>query len=164
MDRFVSHFTNRLDAKGRVSIPAPFRAVLLRDEYEGLYVYRSMFADTLDCGGNALLSEIDAIVTSLPRFSPERDAMSAQLYGQSTVLKIDGEGRVILTEALKEHVFITTEVTFVGQGHKFQIWEPSRFRAHLDEARVLVRDRYRQLASGQAASDPPPLRPPGARD
>lgn len=164
LDRFVSHFTNRLDAKGRVSIPASFRAVMSRDGFEGLYVYPSLYSETLDCGGHALLSEIDALLAPLSPYSEDRDAFAATLYGESEVLKVDGEGRVILTETLKAHASITGEVTFVGQGHKFQIWEPSRFRVHLAEARNRVRDRRTQLGSGQAAPVDPSPRPPGARD
>ncbi len=164
MDRFVSHFTNRLDAKGRVSIPASFRAVLARDGFDGLYVYPSLYSDALDCGGNALLGEIDALLAPLSPYSEERDAYAATLYGESEILKIDGEGRVILTEAMKGRLAVKGEVTFVGQGHKFQIWEPGRFRAHLDEARDRVRALRRQLSSGQAAPLAPSPPPPGARD
>jgi MraZ protein len=164
LDRFVSHFTNRLDAKGRVSIPASFRAVLARDGFEGLYVYPSLYSDALDCGGNALLSEIDALLAPLSPYSEERDAYSAALYGESEVLKIDGEGRVILTDTMKARIFVSHEATFVGQGHKFQIWEPGRFRAHLAEARNRVRDLRKQLSSGQAATGVLSPQPPGARD
>ena len=164
MDRFVSQFTNRLDAKGRVSIPASFRAVLARDGHEGLYVYPSLYAEALDCGGNALLQEIDALVAPLPPYSEERDALDIALYGESEVLKIDGEGRVILTETMKRHTGITTEATFVGGGQsKFQIWEPGRFQARREEAKSRVRDLRRRLGSGPAATTTPP-QPPGARD
>lgn len=164
MDRFVSHYTNRLDSKGRVSIPASFRAVLARDGFEGLYVYPSLYSEALDCGGHALLSEIDALLAPLSPYSEERDAYAATLYGESEVLKIDGEGRVILTDGMKARVSIANEVTFVGQGHKFQIWEPGRFRAHLEEARNRVRDLRKQLSSGHAAAGALSPQPPGARD
>ena len=62
LDRFVSHFTNKLDAKGRVSIPASFRSVLARDGFEGLYVHPSLDIEALDCGGNALLRDIDGLL------------------------------------------------------------------------------------------------------
>ena len=61
MDRFVSHYVLRLDAKGRVSVPASFRAVLARDGFDGLYCYPALDRPALDAGGNALLSEIDAL-------------------------------------------------------------------------------------------------------
>ncbi|HET9904037.1 MAG TPA: division/cell wall cluster transcriptional repressor MraZ [Xanthobacteraceae bacterium] len=147
MDRFVSNFTLRLDAKGRVSIPAPFRAVLARDGFEGLYCYPSFDRPALDCGGNALLAEIEALMARFPPYSDERDQFSAALYGTSETLKMDGEGRVILTDGLKQHAGITEAASFVGLGHKFQIWEPGRLRQHLAEATEKVRSLKRALGS-----------------
>src|SRR6202162_668856 len=116
MDRFVSHYTLRVDAKGRVSIPAAFRAVLARDGFEGLYCYRTLDRPALDAGGNALLADIEALIALFPPYSEEREQFSAALYGTSEVLKIDGEGRVILTEALKSHAGIVDAVAFAGLG------------------------------------------------
>jgi MraZ protein len=154
MDRFVSHFTLRLDAKGRVSIPAPYRSVLARDGFPGLYCYPALDRPALDAGGNALLAEIEALITRFPPYSEEREQFAAALYGTSEVLKIDGEGRTILSEPLKTHAGINDEVAFAGLGHKFQIWEPGRFRAELAEATEKVRALKRQLGSRVAAVDP----------
>jgi MraZ protein len=154
MDRFVSNFSLRLDAKGRVSIPAPYRAVLARDGFDGLYCYPSLDRPALDAGGNALLAEIDALIARFPPYSDEREDLLAALYGTSETIKIDGEGRVILSEALKSHADIKDAVAFVGLGHKFQIWEPERFRAQLAEATGKVRALKKQLGSRVAAEDP----------
>jgi MraZ protein len=154
MDRFVSNHALRLDAKGRVSIPASFRAVLARDGFEGLYCYPTLDAPALDAGGNGLLAEIEALIGRFAPYSQEREEFSAALYGTSEVLKIDGEGRVMLTEPLKTHAGITDAVAFVGLGQKFQIWEPSRFRAQLAEATEKVRALKRQLGSQVAAQGP----------
>ncbi len=154
MDRFVSHYTLRLDAKGRVSIPAAFRSVLARDGFEGLYCYRTLDRPALDAGGNALLADIEALIALFPPYSEEREQFSAALYGSSEVLKVDGEGRVILTEALKSHAGIADAVAFAGLGHKFQIWEPERFRAELAEATAKVRALKKQLSSRVAADGP----------
>ena len=154
MDLFVSHYSLRLDAKGRVSIPAPFRAVLARDGFEGLYCYPTLDRPALDAGGNALLKEIQALVDRFPPYSEEREQFSAALYGTSEVVKIDGEGRVILTEPLKGHAGIKDEIAFVGLGHKFQIWEPGRFRAELAEATEKVRALKKRLGSQGAAEGP----------
>jgi MraZ protein len=59
---------------------------------------------------------------------------------------------VILTEALKQHAGIADQVTFVGQGYKFQIWEPGRFAAYRDEAKARVRDIRKNLASSHRAT------------
>jgi len=164
MNRFVSNFTNRLDSKGRVSIPAPFRAVLARDGFEGLYVHPALDAPALDAGGNMLLDEIDAFLSTMSPYSDERDQLSTALLGTSEVLKVDPEGRVILTDAVKAHAGIADAVTFVGLGHKFQMWEPERFRTHLEEARAKVRDLKKVLGSRPGSGRVSQDSPPGARE
>jgi MraZ protein len=153
MDRYVSHYTLRLDAKGRVSIPAPFRAVLARDGFDGLYCYPTLDRPALDAGGNGLMAEIDALVSRFSPFSEEREQFSAALFCPSEILKVDAEGRVVLSEAHKEHAGIVDAVAFAGLGYKFQIWEPGRFRAELAEATEKVRALKKQLGSQVAAQD-----------
>src|SRR5262249_20674786 len=85
MERFVSTFTNKIDAKGRVSIPAPFRAVLERDGYAhasagGIYCYPALEAPALDAGGERLAKKIDGLLSGLPDYSDERDELSVALY------------------------------------------------------------------------------------
>ncbi|MCF3936435.1 division/cell wall cluster transcriptional repressor MraZ [Acuticoccus sp. M5D2P5] len=134
MHGFVSHYTNKLDAKGRVSIPASFRSVLVRDGFEGLYCFPSPHADTVDAGGNQLLNEISSRLGGLDTLTADHDMISTALFGISELLKLDGEGRVMLTDTLREHTGITNTATFVGLGYKFQIWDPDRFKAHRAEA------------------------------
>jgi transcriptional regulator MraZ len=153
MDRFVSNYTLRLDAKGRVSIPAPYRAVLARDTFDGLYCYPALDQPAVDAGGKALLAEIETLIVRYPPYSDERDAFTLSLYGTSETFKIDGEGRVILSDALKAHAGIADTLAFVGLGHKFQIWEPGRFRAQLARATGTVRALKKQLGSQAAAHE-----------
>src|SRR5262245_11083037 len=101
MDRFVANFTLRLDSKGRVSIPGPFRSVLARDGLEGLYCYPALDRPAIDAGGNALMAEIEAVIGRYAPFSDQREQFALALYGTSETLKIDGEGRVVLSENLK---------------------------------------------------------------
>lgn len=154
MDRFVSHYPLRLDAKGRVSVPASFRAVLARDGFDGLYCYPALDRPALDAGGSALLAEIEALIAGFPPYAEQREQFSLALYGTSETLKIDGEGRVVLTEAHKTHAGIRDAVIFVGLGHKFQIWEPTRFRAELTEATDKVRAFKAELGTRTAAGKP----------
>lgn len=151
MSRFVSNITLRLDSKGRVSIPASFRSVLTRDGFEGLYCYPALGRPAIDAGGNALMSEIEALIARYTPFSEEREQFALALYGTSETLKIDGEGRVSLSESLKRHAGIGEAVTFVGLGHKFQIWEPGRFQNELAEATQKVRALKTELSSQVAA-------------
>jgi len=151
MDRFVANVTLRLDSKGRVSIPASFRSVLTRDAFEGLYCYPALDRPAIDAGGNALMSEIESLIARYAPFSEERERFALALYGTSETLKVDGEGRVSLSESLKRHAGITEAVTFVGLGHKFQIWEPGRFQHELAEATQRVRALKAELSSQVAA-------------
>jgi MraZ protein len=159
MDRFVSHHMLRLDAKGRISVPASFRAVLARDGFDGLYCYPAFDRPALDAGGNALLAEIETLIAGFSSFSEQREQFSLALYGSSETLKIDGEGRVVLSDAHKRHAGIAEAAVFVGLGHKFRIWEPERFRAELAEATDKVRVFKQGLGAETAGS-----RPPGARE
>jgi len=151
MDRFVSNVTLRLDSKGRVSIPASFRAVLRRDGFDGLYCYPALASPAIDAGGNALMTEIEALIGRFTPYSDEGERFALALFGTSETLKVDGEGRVQLSESLKRHGGITEAVTFVGLGHKFQIWEPGRFQHELAEATQKVRALKAELGSQMAA-------------
>ena len=167
MDRFVSTFTNRVDAKGRVSIPAAFRGVLDRDRYgggaqAGVYCYPSLDAPALDAGGERLARRIDGLLSGLPDYSDERDELSVALYGDVQILQIDQDGRIVLPEKLRAHAGIGAEVAFVGLGEKFQMWEPGRFEARRARAREKV-DAHRQLLASlpRAPAVPVPRDRPG---
>jgi MraZ protein len=153
MDRFVSTFTNKIDAKGRVSIPAPFRAVLERDGYAGgIYCYPSLDAPALDAGGERLAKKIDGLLSGLPDYSDERDELSVALYGEVQVLSIDGDGRIVLPQSLRAHAGIGDQITFVGLGDKFQMWSPERFDERRRKAREKVRDHRNLLGAGSGRS------------
>lgn len=153
MDRFVSTFTNKIDAKGRVSIPASFRAVLERDGYAGgIYCYPSLDAPALDAGGERLAQKIDGLLAGLPDYSDERDQLSVALYGEVQVLSIDGDGRIVLPQGLRSHAGIVGEITFVGLGDKFQMWAPQLFEERRVKAREKVRDHRTLLGAGSGRS------------
>jgi MraZ protein len=150
MDRFVSTFTNKIDAKGRVSVPAPFRAILERDGYAGgIYCYPSLDAPALDAGGQSLAQNIDGLLEGLPDYSNERDELSVALYGDVQILSLDQDGRIVLPEALRAHAGLATHVTFVGLGQKFQMWEPARFQERRARAREKVQDHRKLFGVGR---------------
>lgn len=139
MTLFVSSFTQKLDAKGRVSIPAAYRAVLQREQSAALLCYPAPERPAIDAGGQSLIEEMRRFIERFPEASTEREQFAAALFGTSETLKIDGEGRLVLTENLKVHAGIGMSVTFVGLGHKFQMWEPERFRSQFAQATARMR-------------------------
>ena len=155
MDRFVSTFTNKIDAKGRVSVPASFRAVLERDGYAGgIYCYPSLDAPALDAGGERLAKKIDGLLAGLPDYSDERDELSVALYGDVQVLSIDGDGRIVLPEGLRAHAGLEGSVTFVGLGDKFQMWRPERFEKRRETARGKVQSTRKLFGRGSRPGKP----------
>jgi MraZ protein len=153
MDRFVSHFVNKLDAKGRVSLPAPFRAMLLKDGYDGLYVHPALGQPTLDCGGGRLIAELEQLVKRFPAYSRERELLSTAVFGMSQQVKLDGEGRFVVSDLMRSHAGVTDSIVFLGLDHKFQIWSPERFAQHRAAAAAQMQDVLNLLSAiPQAAS------------
>ena len=128
MDRFLSHYANRFDAKGRVSVPAPFRAVLARENFEGVFAHPSLESPALDCGGSALIDEISGLLDSMPPYSRDREDLATALLGTAEILRFDSEGRITLGERMRASIGLQDEAMFVGQGRKFQIWERTASR------------------------------------
>ena len=145
MDEFVSSFTNKIDGKGRVSVPASFRAVLAKENSDEIFCHPALDAMALDAGGPRLVKRIRRLLEELTPYSDEKDQLATALFGESEYIKIDGDGRVILPPRLREVAGIKDSVTFVGLGDKFQIWEPTKFETARSEARSKVSDLRKLL-------------------
>lgn len=144
MDRFLSNAVNRIDAKGRVSVPAHFRSVLQRRGFGELYALRALDVPALDVGGPDLLDRYEQRIALEDPFLQTADDMSFFCHGDGMFLKLDQDGRITVTDAMREHTGISSDVAFVGRGNFFQIWEPQRLSAHGAQ----VRARLLQLRRG----------------
>jgi MraZ protein len=139
VELFLSTYLNKVDRKGRVSVPATFRSTLAIHREPSLVVlFPSFRLPALDGSGSNYVEEMNDRLETLDQFSDEHENLS-QLFAEAHPLTMDGEGRIVLPEILKEHANITTDVTFVGLGAMFQMWEPERYAEH----RAAVRERSR---------------------
>ncbi|WP_165498182.1 division/cell wall cluster transcriptional repressor MraZ [Siculibacillus lacustris] len=136
MQRFLGRHAKRIDAKGRVSVPAAFRAVLAADRLDGPFCLRALGHPAIEAGGRALIAAIDARLADFPLFSPAHTALATTLLGQSEAIGVDPEGRMSVPEWIRDATGIDREMVFVGLGDRFQIWEPSRFAVFETAARV----------------------------
>ena len=143
MDRFVSNTINRVDRKGRVSIPAPFRSAL--DGQSVLHTLLSVEHPVVDAGGRAFIDQHQARLERMDPLSEEYEYWSFVLIGDAAELKIDPEGRIQITDHIRAHTGIADEIAFVGRGNFFQLWEPERFRSYREMARQKVREMRRNL-------------------
>lgn len=145
---FVSSTNNKLDAKGRVSIPAPFRQILAAQNTQGVYVLPSFVSSALDGFGEDLISEFAQRLTNLdPFFSADHDMRAQVVLAAAKLLGMDDEGRVRLPDEFIAHAGIRDRVTFVGMGRKFQIWNPDTFAPIALERAALARASYAGGAS-----------------
>lgn len=149
MDRFLSNAVNRIDAKGRVSVPAHFRSVVQKRGYADLYALRALDIPALDVGGLDLLDRYEQRIALEDPFLQTADDMSFFCHGDGAFLKLDQDGRITVTDFIREHTGISNEVAFVGRGNFFQIWEPERLRAYGAEVRARLL-RLRQAAAERA--------------
>lgn len=139
VDRFLSNAVNRIDAKGRVSVPAHFRSVLQKRGLSELYALQAIDMEAIDAGGMDLLERYESRLAQDDPFLRSSDDMSLFCHGDGAFLKIDGDGRITVTDFIREHTGITSEIAFVGRGLFFQMWEPGRFRAYREEVRQRLR-------------------------
>jgi MraZ protein len=135
VELFLSTFVNKVDRKGRVSVPATFRSTLATHRHPNQVVLMPSFKyPALDGTGSDHLNEMMEGLNTLDQYSDRRDDL-ALMFADSTSLQMDGEGRIVLPGELKEHAHIDGEVAFVGLGTMFQMWEPGRFQAYRAETR-----------------------------
>ncbi len=148
---FLSTYHNRLDKKGRVSVPAPFRAVLAAQHFNGIVAYASPHYACIEACGMNRIMKINERIEQLDPYSEERDAFATTIFGESVQMSFDTEGRVMLPEKLIAFARLKEQVTIVGKGEVFEMWEPGAFEAHARQARVLVQEkRHRLRGKGDA--------------
>jgi MraZ protein len=149
MTHFMGTHQNRLDAKGRVSIPAPFRGALRSESGSVALVLRPSHKHP--CIEGWPPSVFEALATRLERidlFSEEHDALATVLYADAYPLEADKEGRIVLPEPLSAYAGLTDTVVFMGLGRTFQIWEPGAAERQRGEARERARLRGFTLPGG----------------
>jgi MraZ protein len=149
---FLSTYRNRIDKKGRVSVPAPYRAVLAAQEYHGIVAYASFVNPCIEACGMDRIGKLSERIATLDPYSEEHDAFATAILGGSVQLPFDGEGRVMLPEHLISMAQITGEAVFIGKGETFEIWEPAAFEQYAKRARETARDRRSQLRAAPDAN------------
>ena len=132
---FLSTYENKLDKKGRVSVPASFRSYLSNLGYNGVVCYPSFNNQSIEAWPQDRIEKITQAIDSLNPFEEKRDFFATSILSESINLQFDTEGRISLTTKLLKHAKIKNSMLFVGQGKTFQIWEPANFEKFKINAR-----------------------------
>ena len=125
---FLSSYENKLDKKGRVSVPASYRSYLSNLGYNGVICYPSFNHQSIEAWPQDRIEKISNTIDSLNPFEEKRDFFATSILSDSENLQFDTEGRVSLSDKLLDHAKIKNNVLFVGLGKTFQIWEPKNFQ------------------------------------
>lgn len=136
---FIGTFENKVDRKGRVSVPAPFRQSLATSNYQGIVAFRSHRSDSIESCAVEFMEKLNGRAARYDFFSQEHDDWAFTLFADSYQLPFDGEGRIILPPALADSAAISERAAFVGKGDSFQIWQPETLEAHKEEVRARTR-------------------------
>ena len=137
--RFRGESLHKVDLKGRVSVPAPFRRVLEDGDPEFktgsnpnfVIVYGGVKTPCLEAYTMKSISTVDQLISKLPRFSREREILERFINTQSIYIQLDENGRIVLPPKLKAFIGLEGEAIFAGMGEKFQIWEPKTYETEL---------------------------------
>ena len=132
---FLSTYENKLDKKGRVSVPASYRSYLSNLGYNGVICYPSFNNQSIEAWPQDRVEKISNSIDFLNPFEEKRDFFATSILSESTNLQFDSEGRISLTSKLLKHAKIKNSMVFVGQGKTFQIWEPTIFEKFKVNAR-----------------------------
>ncbi|MFA6020364.1 MAG: division/cell wall cluster transcriptional repressor MraZ [Rhodospirillales bacterium] len=148
MALFIGSFLNRLDKKGRISVPAPFRAALANSTFVGIVAFPSFSKPAVEAGDIERMARLSEGTDELPAFSTEQDDLAALIFASAHQLAFDGDGRVVLPEELILHAGISDQVQVVGLGKTFELWQPDSFKTFRAEALKRAQDKRPTLKLG----------------
>ncbi len=154
MALLVGRHVNKIDRKGRVSVPKPFRDAFKDQSFSGLFAYPLFKYPAIEACGEDFMNRISQSLDDLDLFSDEQDELAAVIMENAHPLAFDPEGRVVLPPELLEHAGITSEALFVGRGTRLQIWTPETYAKHARQTFEKARSRGATLK----------LRPSGSAD
>lgn len=135
MPLFLSTFTNKVDRKGRVSVPATFRASLAAQPFQGVVLFKAHAHACLEGFDYTTMDELGARLDNFDLFSNQQDDLASTIFGEAVQLPFDGEGRITLPEELVSFASLEDNAAFVGMGRKFQIWNPDAWTKRRKDAR-----------------------------
>lgn len=146
MALFLSSYVNKIDKKGRVSVPSSFRAVLQEEsDFAGIIIYPSFVNECIEACSFARLQLLNKAIDQLDPYSEERDAFATAILAGSHQLAFDSEGRILLPENLIESFCFNEQLCFVGKGETFEIWQPEKFNQYLEHSRLLAKSKRAML-------------------
>jgi MraZ protein len=144
---FTGIVSGSLDKKGRVCIPAQFRHILAAQSPHSVYIRKALLTASLEAFGASVMQRFhDAQSESDPFFMGSHDAAAFALLALSQELAVDDTGRVRIPDEFIAHAGLTEDVTFVGIGRRFEIWDTEGFAPVLRERLEAATEQQKRQA------------------
>ena len=153
--RFVGQFQNKIDAKGRVSIPADLRRFIAMDGAEAaqvMYCFPSLLDDELQCGGSDLVETLLSIVATTDVFADNRYEFERLVTEETQRLYFDDNGRVVIPKALRDHAKLDGMIGFGGRGQYFAMAAAKPLEDVRAKARRLAKDNRETIRARSLTS------------
>ncbi len=159
MALFTGTYENKVDGKGRVSLPAAFRDTLAQLAAgqptldRSFYIFPSPKSGALEACDHEFMELVaDSIEEQADMFSDEEEALS-KIIADAFLVQFDSTGRFVLPPGLQEKGAITDKALFVGKARRFQIWDPEIHRSYNSDVEerakgVTLKLRRRPRVSG----------------
>lgn len=141
MALFLSTYINKIDKKGRVSVPARFRSVLAENGFESVVLFPTVNGDAIDACGMNVMEKLLEKIGSFDPLSEDRESFADVLMSDAIELSFDGDGRIMIPIEMLEDAKISGQCAFVGRGDSFQIWQPEAFTTRKKEARARAKTK-----------------------
>ncbi len=145
MSDFIGRYLNKVDKKGRVSVPAGWRPSLISKDFSGIIAQSSLSEKAIDAYPRDYLELLQGKLDLNDPLLEENEYESTVLFGGS-VLSFDSEGRVVLSDLLRNEINLASEALFVGMGRRFRIWNPNIFNEYLGRAKSYMDKRRKNKA------------------
>ena len=140
---FIGRYLNKVDKKGRVSVPAGWRPSLISKDFSGIIAQSSLSEKAIDAYPRDYLELLQGKLDLNHPLLEENEYESTVIFGGS-VLSFDSEGRVVLSDSLRNEINLVSEALFVGMGRRFRIWNPKIFNEYLGRAKSYM-DKRRKI-------------------
>jgi len=146
--RFRGESENKVDAKGRVSVPVAFRRVLEEgdpDWTNGLnpnlvLVYGGKSRNFIEGYTMTEMENVEDRISEMKKGTRERRLLEHMFSSQTVQVQVDETGRLVLSQKLRDKLGITKQAMFVATVDTFQIWEPSAYAAQAERFESWVED------------------------
>lgn len=131
--QFTSSFFNKVDAKGRVSVPAPWRKALELRGADGNLVLIPGFRDRRCIEGYApdTYQALAAAISRMHPSDPNRKKLEYRVMSRAVPMQVDDNGRIVIGSDLRGAFSLEPEAVFVGMGDSFQVWSRASYDLHV---------------------------------